>query len=234
MLEVKNLNVYYGEIQSLWDVNIKIEKGSIVSILGPNGAGKSTLIKAISGLLMAQSGQIIFEDKDFTNLPANKRVEIGISLTPEGRGLFPFMTVEENLILGNYNKRAKLKRDQLLQWVLDLFPRLNERLKQPARTLSGGEQQMLAVGRSLMSDPSLIILDEPSLGLAPIIVNDLFKIFSQINKMGVTVLISEQHVHMALKISNQGYVLEEGKTVLQGKSSELANHEHIKLAYLGI
>lgn len=234
MLEVKNLDLSYGEIQALWDINIEIEQGQIVTILGPNGAGKSSLFKAITGMKAPDRGQIWFNDVDITKVPANKRVELGISLTPEGRGLFPFMTVKENLILGSYNKRAKAKRDQLMKWVLELFPRLEERFSQEAKTLSGGEQQMLAVARSLMSDPSLLILDEPSLGLAPIIVQDLFKIFKQINEQGVTVLLSEQHVHMALKLANQGYVLEEGRNVLQGKTSDLANNEHIKTSYLGL
>lgn len=234
MLEVKNLNLSYGEIQALWDVNVNIEEGQIVTILGPNGAGKSSLFKAITGLKAPQSGQILFNGIDITKIPANKRVELGISLTPEGRGLFPFMTVKENLILGSYNKKAKLKREELMNWVLDLFPRLEERFSQEAITLSGGEQQMLAVARSLMSDPSLLILDEPSLGLAPIIVQDLFKIFKQVNKQGVTVLLSEQHVHMALKLANQAYVLEEGRNVLQGKAEDLATNEHIKTAYLGL
>ena len=234
MLKVKNLNLSYGEIQALWDINVEIQQGQIVTILGPNGAGKSSLFKAITGLKTPDSGQILFNDIDITKIPANKRVELGISLTPEGRGLFPFMTVKENLILGSYNKKAKAKRDQLMKWVLELFPRLEERFSQEARTLSGGEQQMLAVARSLMADPSLLILDEPSLGLAPIIVQDLFKIFKQINEQGVTVLLSEQHVNMALKLANQGYVLEEGRNVLQGKASELATNEHIKMSYLGL
>ena len=234
MLEVKDLDVSYGEIKALWDVSLSIDKGGIVAILGPNGAGKSTLFKAMTGLVRPKKGQVLFDGNDITNMPANKRVELGIAMTPEGRGLFPFMTVKENLILGSYNKRARLKRDELLKWVFELFPRLEERLKQAAITLSGGEQQMLAVARSLMSDPSLIILDEPSLGLAPIIVQDLFQIFKTINEQGVTVLLSEQHVHMALKLANYGYVLEEGRTVLKGLASDLATNEHIRSSYLGI
>ena len=234
LLEVSNIHASYGEIKALWDIKFQVPEGEIVSILGPNGAGKTTLFKAITGQIYPSQGRIIFNNKDITRLPAHERVNLGISYTPEGRGLFPFMSVKENLILGSYSKHARPKRDKSLKWVFELFPRLLERISQEARTLSGGEQQMLAVGRSLMADPSLLILDEPSLGLAPKIVHDLFEIFKQVNEEGVTVLLSEQHVHMALKIAKDGYVMEEGRIILQGTAEELSNNEHIKSAYLGI
>jgi branched-chain amino acid transport system ATP-binding protein len=234
MLEVKNLEVSYGEIQALWGVNFEAKQGDIIGILGPNGAGKTTTFSAIAGLLASKSGNISFNGKDITSSKANERVNIGIAYVPEGRRLFPFMSVLDNLLMGNYSPRARAKREELLQWVFELFPRLKERERQFANTLSGGEAQMLAIGRALMSDPSLLILDEPSMGLAPIIVDGIFKVFNVVNKRGVTVLISEQHVHMVLKVINYGYVLEEGRIALSGTPTELENNEHVKKAYLGI
>ena len=234
MLEVKNLQVSYGEIQALWGIDFNAKDGDIIGLLGPNGAGKTTTFSTVAGLLRAKVGQVIFNDKDITHMKANQRVNLGISYVPEGRRLFPFMSVMDNLLMGNYSSRAKKKRAELLSWVFELFPRLQERSDQFANTLSGGEAQMLAIGRALMSDPSLLILDEPSMGLAPNIVDDIFAVFKLVNKRGVTVLISEQHVHMVLQIVNYGYVLEEGRIALQGTSEELANNEHVRKAYLGI
>ena len=234
MLEVKNLEVSYGEIQALWGVDLKANQGDIIGLLGPNGAGKTTTFSTIAGLLKAKAGKVYFNEKEITNSKASQRVNLGISYVPEGRHLFPFMTVKDNLLMGNYISRVRSKREELLEWIFELFPRLKERETQFANTLSGGEAQMLAIGRALMSDPSLLILDEPSMGLAPKIVDEIFGVFTLVNKRGVTVLISEQHVHMVLKIINYGYVLEEGRIALQGTPDELENNEHVKKAYLGI
>lgn len=234
MLIVKNLEVSYGELKALWGISIEVNKGEIVGYLGPNGAGKSTTFKAIVGLVDIDGGEISFNGKRIDKLPAHKRVEEGISLVPEGRKLFPYMTVMENLLLGSYTKKAREKREELLEWVFGLFPRLAERRNQLARTLSGGEQQMLAIGRALMANPSLLILDEPSLGLAPKLVDELFKVFQDINEEGVTILISEQHVHKVFKVMDRGYILEEGRIVLHGTPDELEGNEHVKKAYLGL
>ena len=234
MLEVKNLEVTYGEIQALWGIDFKADDGSIIGLLGPNGAGKTTTFSTIAGLLHTKKGQILFDNRDITQLKANQRVNMGISYVPEGRRLFPFMSVMDNLLMGNYSNRAKKERIKLLDWVFELFPRLQERINQFANTLSGGEAQMLAIGRALMSNPSLLILDEPSMGLAPKVVDEIFSVFKLVNKRGVTVLIAEQHVHMVLQIINYGYVLEEGRIALSGTPDVLSNNEHVKKAYLGI
>lgn len=234
MLKVENLEVSYGELKALWGVSFEVNKGEIVGYLGPNGAGKSTTFKTIVGLLKPDKGIIQYEGKRIDTIPAHKRVNLGISYVPEGRKLFPYMTVLENLLMGSYSKRARNKREEMLEWVFQLFPRLAERKKQLARTLSGGEQQMLAIGRALMSNPTLLILDEPSLGLAPKLVDDLFKVIEQINQEGVTILISEQHIHRVFKIMDRGYIIEEGRIVLHGKPEELEGNEHVKKAYLGI
>jgi len=234
VLKVENLEVSYGELKALWGVSFEVNKGEIVGYLGPNGAGKSTTFKTIVGLLKPDKGIIQYEGKRIDTIPAHKRVNLGISYVPEGRKLFPYMTVLENLLMGSYSKRARNKREEMLEWVFQLFPRLAERKKQLARTLSGGEQQMLAIGRALMSNPTLLILDEPSLGLAPKLVDDLFKVIEQINQEGVTILISEQHIHRVFKIMDRGYIIEEGRIVLHGKPEELEGNEHVKKAYLGI
>lgn len=234
MLEIDDIFVSYGEIRALWGVSLKAEKGEIIGLLGPNGAGKTTTFQTIPGLKTPEKGQIILNGKNITKLKPGIRVNLGIAYVPEGRRLFPQMTVLDNLLMGNYSKRAKKNRQQLLKWIFDLFPILNQRVKQEAKTLSGGEQQMLAISRALMSDPELLILDEPSLGLAPKIVQELFNIFKEINQRGVTILISEQHVHMVLKIIHRAYVLEEGKIVLQGSPNEISSNDHIKKAYLGL
>ncbi len=234
MLKVKNLHVSYGDLKALWGVSFEVNKGEIVGYLGPNGAGKSTTFKTIVGLLKPDKGEIYLGNERIDGKPAYEIVNMGVAYVPEGRRLFPYMTVMENLIMGSYPKRAREKKDEMLEWVFQLFPRLKERKNQMARTLSGGEQQMLAIGRALMSNPSILILDEPSLGLAPKLVEDLFEIVKKINEDGVTVLISEQHVHMVFEIMDRGYIIEEGRIVLEGEPEELAGNEHVKKAYLGI
>ena len=234
MLEIKKLNVGYDKVQVLWDVSFNINEREIVSLLGSNGAGKSTTVKTIQGLLKSRSGSIRFMDKDIEGLPAYKIVDAGVSLVPEGREIFPKMSVLENLMLGAYVPRARDLREESLEWVFKLFPKLEERKKQLAGTMSGGEQQMLAIARALMSKPKLLMLDEPSLGLAPVLVLQVFEIIKKLNEEGVTILLVEQNVHHALELSDRGYVLEKGRIILEGKGSELLEHEYVKSAYLGI
>ena len=234
MLEIKKLNVGYDKVQVLWDVSFNINEREIVSLLGSNGAGKSTTVKTIQGLLKSRSGSIRFMDKSIGGLPAYKVVAAGISLVPEGREIFPKMSVLENLMLGAYVPRARDLREESLEWVFKLFPKLEERKKQLAGTMSGGEQQMLAIARALMSKPKLLMLDEPSLGLAPMLVLQVFDIIKKLNEEGVTILLVEQNVHHALELSDRGYVLEKGRIILEGKGSELLDHEYVKNAYLGI
>ncbi|MCG6979783.1 MAG: ABC transporter ATP-binding protein [Deltaproteobacteria bacterium] len=234
MLEVQNIDVFYGDLQVLWDVSFTVEEGEIVALVGANGSGKSTTLKAISGLLNPANGSISFLDQRLDQIPANKIIEHGVAHVPEGRRLFPEMTVRENLIMGSLARQAKLKREETMEWIFGLFPRLREREKQMAGTLSGGEQQMLAVGRGLMALPRMIMFDEPSLGLAPILVAEIFKIIKRIKKEGVTVLITEQNTKQTLEISDRGYVLENGRVVLSGTGQELLTNEHVKEAYLGI
>ncbi len=236
MLDIHDLRVYYDKVQVLWDVSFGIEEGEVVTLLGSNGAGKSTTVKTIQGLLKSKTGSIRFEDKHIEGLPAYKVVNEGIALVPEGREIFPKMSVLENLVLGAYVPRARAKelREQNLEWVLKLFPKLEERKKQLAGTMSGGEQQMLAIARALMSKPKLLMLDEPSLGLAPVIVLQVFEIIKKLNEEGVTILLVEQNIHHALEISDRAYVLEKGRIILQGKGSELLDDEYVKNAYLGI
>ena len=234
MLEVQNIDVFYGDLQVLWDVSFEVEEGEIVALVGANGSGKSTTLKAISGLLNPANGSIRFLDQRLDQIPANKIIEHGVAHVPEGRRLFPEMTVRENLIMGSLARQAKLKREETMEWIFGLFPRLREREKQMAGTLSGGEQQMLAVGRGLMALPKMIMFDEPSLGLAPILVAEIFNIIKRIKKEGVTVLITEQNTKQTLEISDRGYVLENGRVVLSDTGQELLNNEHVKQAYLGI
>ena len=234
MLRVQNIDVFYGDLQVLWDVSFEVEEGEIVALVGANGSGKSTTLKAISGLLNPANGSIRFLDQRLDQIPANKIIEHGVAHVPEGRRLFPEMTVRENLIMGSLARQAKLKREETMEWVFGLFPRLREREKQMAGTLSGGEQQMLAVGRGLMALPKMIMFDEPSLGLAPILVAEIFKIIKRIKKEGVTVLITEQNTKQTLEISDRGYVLENGRIVLSDTGQELLNNDHVKQAYLGI
>jgi branched-chain amino acid transport system ATP-binding protein len=234
MLRVENIDVFYGDLQILWDVSFEVNEGEIVALVGANGSGKSTTLKTISGLLSPASGGIMFQDQHLNLIPANKIIEHGIAHVPEGRRLFPEMSVRENLIMGSLSPAAKAKRNETMEWVFGLFPRLREREKQLAGTLSGGEQQMVAVGRGLMALPKLIMFDEPSLGLSPILVADIFRIIRRINKEGVTVLVTEQNTKQSLETSDRGYVLENGRVVLSGSGQELLNNEHVKQAYLGI
>jgi branched-chain amino acid transport system ATP-binding protein len=234
MLEVDGIDVSYGDLQVLWNVSFRVAEGEIVALVGANGAGKSTTIKAVSGLLRPTSGGIRFLDQQLDRIPPYKVIAHGIAQVPEGRRLFPEMTVRENLIMGALAPRAKAKREETMERVFDLFPRLHDREKQLAGTLSGGEQQMCAVGRGLMALPRLIMFDEPSLGLAPILVSEIFRIIEQIKKQGVTVLVVEQNTKHSLEICDRAYVMENGRIVLTGTGRELLNDEHVKQAYLGI
>ena len=234
MLKVEHIDVSYGDLQVLWEISFEVNEGEIVALVGANGAGKSTTLKTVSGLLRPNNGSIRFLDQRLDQIPAHKIIEHGIAQVPEGRRLFPEMSVRENLIMGALSPRAKAKRNEAMEWIFGLFPRLRERHKQLAGTLSGGEQQMCAVGRGLMALPRLIMFDEPSLGLAPILVADIFKIIGRIQQEGVTVLIVEQNTKHTLEICTRGYVLENGRVVLSGTGQELLNNEHVRQAYLGI
>ena len=234
MLEAKNVSAGYGMIQILWDVSFKIKEKEIVSIIGPNGAGKTTLVKTIMGLLPAKTGTIQFKGENIENLPPYEIVKKKISLIPEGRDIFPRMTVEENILLGAYTINDKQQVKDSKERIYQIFPVLRKKQKALAQTLSGGEQQMLVIGRSLMSSPELLILDEPSLGLAPIIVAKVLDTLRQINDEGVAVLLVEQNIRDSLNIADRGYVLEEGKIIIEGKGRELLSNDHIKEVYLGI
>ena len=233
MLEVDQLDVYYGAVHALKGVSLRVTQGEIVTLIGANGAGKTTLLRAISGLIPSRSGQIKFEGRDITRMPAHQVVGLGISQSPEGRMVFANLSVEVNLELGAYLRRdgAGILEDR--ERVYRLFPRLKEREKQSAGTLSGGEQQMLAIGRALMSRPRLLLLDEPSLGLAPLLVREIFHTIREINTGGVTVLLVEQNAHMALSVAQRGYVLETGHVRLEDKASALLENAEVKSAYLG-
>ncbi|MBS2970955.1 ABC transporter ATP-binding protein [Metabacillus sp. KIGAM252] len=233
MLKVEGINVYYGHIQALKEVSLEIRQGEIVTLIGANGAGKSTLLKTISGLLKAKNGEVQFEGKNINGKAAQTIVKQGISHVPEGRRIFANMSVEENLELGAYLRKDKKGIKDDFDMVYDLFPRLQERIKQQAGTLSGGEQQMLAMGRALMARPRLLLLDEPSMGLAPLLVKTIFRIIEEINKSGTTILLVEQNANMALSIANMAYVLETGKVVISGHPDELNASEQVKMAYLG-
>jgi branched-chain amino acid transport system ATP-binding protein len=233
LLEIDSLNVYYGAIHALKGISFYIKKGEIVTLIGANGAGKSTTINTVSGLLKPKKGTITFEGKRLDRLPPHKIVESGISQAPEGRKIFPNLSTLENLDLGAYCRKDKegIKKD--FELVFSLFPRLKERMKQNAGTLSGGEQQMLSIGRALMSHPKLLLLDEPSLGLAPILVKSIFNTILEINQQGTTILLVEQNAHMALQIAHRGYVLETGRIVLEDTAQNLLNNQQVKEAYLG-
>ncbi|WP_141430771.1 ABC transporter ATP-binding protein [Bacillus sp. 03113] len=233
MLKVENINVYYGNIQALKGVSLEVNEGEIVTLIGANGAGKSTLLKTLSGLLKPKEGTIEYLGASISGKPAQSIVKAGISHVPEGRRVFANMTVEENLELGAYLRKDSSEVRKDLQKVYDIFPRLFERKKQLSGTLSGGEQQMLAMGRAIMSKPKLLLLDEPSMGLAPLIVKTIFQVIEEVNRTGTTVLLVEQNANMALSIADRAYVLETGKIVSSGTAEELRASEQVKLAYLG-
>lgn len=234
MLEVNNLKAGYGEIDIIHDVSMKIESNNIVALIGANGAGKSTLIKAITRMIPISNGEIIFEANCINNIPIHKIIDLGISLVPEGRRLFPYMTVRENLDVGGYSIKEKKEFKKNIDWVFSLFPKLKERQFQLAGTFSGGEQQMLTIARALMTRPKFLILDEPSLGLAPVVVQSVFETVRMLNEEGVTILLVEQNVQKSLEITNWGYVLENGRISMSDESRELINNENIKSAYLGM
>ncbi|KAF0239930.1 MAG: ABC transporter [bacterium] len=233
MLELQDLHVSYGAIKALKGISIQVKQGEVVTLIGANGAGKTTTLRTITGLLTPRQGKVIYEGKDISGLPTHKIVAQGICMSPEGRGVFANLSVEENLELGAYlaSDLARIKSD--LEKVFVLFPRLKERLKQISGTLSGGEQQMVAIGRAMMARPRLLLLDEPSLGLAPLVVKAIFQAIDEINKTGTTVLLVEQNAHTALKHSHRAYVLETGTIVLEGSSEELAADKRVREAYLG-
>ena len=234
MLKVEGLQTYYGNIHALKGIDMEIQQGEIVTLIGSNGAGKTTTLNSIAGIARSAKGSITFEGKNIVGMPAHSMVKMGISLSPEGREVFPALTVEENLRLGAYIKNDKGQISAAFDRVYTLFPRLKERIKQQAGTLSGGEQQMLAIGRALMNEPKLLLLDEPSLGLAPNIVLMIFDLIQDINKQGVTILLVEQNANMALSVAHRAYVLEIGKISMQGKASDLANDPRVRQAYLGL
>jgi branched-chain amino acid transport system ATP-binding protein len=234
MLEVSGLDVSYGDARALEAVAVTVGGGEIVCVVGPNGAGKSTLVNTLAGLLRPTSGRIVMDGVDIARAPAHQVCQRGLAIVPEGRRIFPHMTVQENLDLGAYRSGARAKRVETLAWVHELFPRLRERAAQAAGTLSGGEQQMLAIGRALMAAPRLLLLDEPSLGLAPIIVDELFAVITTIHASGVGVLLVEQNVERALRASDRGYLLSEGRIVLEGTPGELIASPAVKKAVLGV
>jgi branched-chain amino acid transport system ATP-binding protein len=234
VLEIKNIDVFYGDVQVIWNVSFNVNRGEVVALIGANGAGKSTILKTISGILRPKKGEILFEDKPIYRVDPYKLIELGIAHVPEARRLFVEMTVEENLDMGSLKGEAKTNREKTKEMVFGLLPRMKERRKQLAGTLSGGEQQMLAIGRGLMSIPRLQMFDEPSLGLAPILVRDVFNTIKKINKEGTTILIVEQNVKQTLLVANRGYVLEIGKITNQGTGESLLRNEHVKTAYLGV
>jgi branched-chain amino acid transport system ATP-binding protein len=234
MLELENINAYYGDVQVLRDISLTVGKGEIVTIVGANAAGKSTILKAISGTGPRVEGSIWYQDRDLTEIPAHQRAEMGLIHVPEGRRLFPQMTVRENLEMGAYVKRARSRHMQTLLKIYEMFPQLKEREKQEAGSLSGGEQQMVAIGRGLMAKPDLLMLDEPTLGLAPILVQWVFDFIRQIRDTGVTILLVEQNANKALEIADRGYVLENGRMVLEGSGRELLRNQGLRKAYLGL
>ena len=233
MLTVENLNVYYGMIHALKDVSFHVDEGEIVALIGANGAGKTTSLQTVSGMLQAKSGSVHFENQDITKMPSHRIVQLGISHVPEGRRMFANLTVYENLRMGAYTRKDKKEIEESLARVYERFPRLKERTRQLAGTLSGGEQQMLAMGRALMSNPRLLLLDEPSMGLSPLLVSEIFDIIESISKQGVTILLVEQNAKKALSIADRGYVLETGSIVMEDSAQALLNNEDIKKAYLG-
>ncbi len=235
MLKVDKIDVYYGDLQALWEVSLAMKEGEMVALVGSNGAGKSTLLKTVSGLLRPRRGSITYQGIRIDHQEAHKILEAGISMVPEGRRLFPDMSVLENLELGAYLNQARQVREKTLNWVYDIFPILKEREAQPARTLSGGEQQMLAIARALMSQPKILLLDEITLGLSPLIVDNIFEVIRQINELNkIAIFIVEQNVVLALEISDTAYILENGRIVGQGEAKALLQSQEVKKAYLGI
>jgi branched-chain amino acid transport system ATP-binding protein len=231
LLEVEDINVHYGKIAALKGMSIQVDEGEIVSLIGANGAGKTTTLKTISGLRPLTSGRIVFNGQDISKTPGHKRVLLGIGQSPEGRGVFPGMTVQENLLMGAYTRKDELQGD--LDEVYELFPRLAERKTQFGGTMSGGEQQMIAIGRALMTKPKVLLLDEPSMGLAPMLIAQIFDIIREINKRGTTVLLVEQNAQQALKLSDRAYVLETGRVVQSARGADLLNDPKVRAAYLG-
>jgi branched-chain amino acid transport system ATP-binding protein len=234
MLQIRKLNFAYGDLQVLWDVDLEVKQGEIVTVVGANGAGKSTMLKNVSRLVHPTSGSITFEGHDLSRVPSHKVVEMGIVQVPEARRIFPEMTVTENLRMGSFVKATRKDRDRNMERVFSLFPRLGERKSQLGGTMSGGEQQMLAIGRGLMGNPRVMLLDEPSLGLSPLLVRNIFEIIKEINLQGTTILLVEQNVFQSLRISHRAYVLETGRVVLSGTGAELLANAHVKKAFLGI
>jgi branched-chain amino acid transport system ATP-binding protein len=233
MLEIKDLHTYYGNIHALKGISLKVDRGEIVTLIGSNGAGKTTTLRTIQGLLRAREGSLEFEGKSIAALSAQAIVRLGISQSPEGRLIFPRMTVLENLEMGAFSRRDSLGIKSDKERVLDLFPRLRERINQKGGTLSGGEQQMLAIGRAMMARPRLLLLDEPSMGLAPMLVTQIFAIIRDINTQGTTILLVEQNARMALTVAHRGYVLQTGQVVVQGSATDLQSNEMVRKAYLG-
>jgi branched-chain amino acid transport system ATP-binding protein len=233
MLKLQNINAYYGDMQALWGMSLEVNEGELVALVGPNGAGKTTTLRVVTGLLRPASGEVVFLGKNSNRIPSYEIVGMGMSLVPEGGRVFTRMSVLENLELGAYDSRARKLRDENMKWVFRIFPRLEERKKQQAGTLSGGERQMLAIGRALMSKPRLLMLDEPSFGLAPIMVELMFEMIKEINQQGITVLLVEQNVRAALELAHRAYVIENGRVVGQGNGEDLLSFESIRSAYLG-
>lgn len=235
MLKFSHVNVYYGDLQALWDISLTVDDKEIVTLIGSNGAGKTTILKTISGLLKPKSGKVIFDGIRLDKLPAHKIVQLGICMVPEGRGLFPEMSVIENLELGAFIPRARQVKEETATWVYEVFPVLKARTKQSASTLSGGEQQMLAIGRALMSQPKLLILDEMSLGLAPLLLQEICRVIKYINKSNeIGIFLIEQNVRAALELADRGYIVENGHVVGQGESKRLLDTDQVKDAYLGM
>ena len=233
-LEIKDLRVHYGKIEAIKGVSVRVNQGEIVTLIGANGAGKTTILKTISGMRPVTSGSITFDGEDINKIPAHKRVDLGISQVPEGRGIFPGMTVLENLEMGKFNRKdRKSEMDEDLDRVYFLFPRLKERTAQAGGTLSGGEQQMLAIGRALMARPKVLLLDEPSMGLAPQMIANIFRIITEINKQGVTILLVEQNAQQALQRAHRAYILETGNVTKEAKAADLLNDPAVREAYLG-
>ncbi len=233
MLEIKDLEVYYGMIQAIKGISFEVNEGEVIALIGANGAGKTTILHTISGLIAPKKGSVMFEGQDITKIPAHKIVSLGLSQVPEGRRVFASLTVLQNLKMGAYTRGSKEEVEETLRVVYKRFPRLEERKNQLAGTLSGGEQQMLAMGRALMSKPRIILMDEPSMGLSPIFVNEIFDIIKEVSAGGTTVLLVEQNAKKALAIADRGYVLETGRIVLDGKAEDLMNNESVRKAYLG-